>query len=70
MEEGTVNCFECAKTSDSVPAVAMCDHCGEARAYRVGGTIWGCPHQLPAVKPLGSVPAGIAQGVRHTSAAR
>jgi hypothetical protein len=78
-EEGTMNCFECAKVNDAVPAVAICDHCGvglcldhlvEARAYRVGGTIWACPHRLPRVKPLGSAPAGIAAGARHTSAVK
>lgn len=74
-----MNCFECAKANDTVPAVAVCDHCGvglcldhlfEASKYRVGGTLWDCPHNLPAVKPLRSVPAGIAHGARHTSAAR
>jgi hypothetical protein len=73
-----VNCFECAKANDSVPAVGMCDHCGvglcldhlvESRQYRVGGTIWACPHELPVVKPLRGVPAGIAHGVRHASVA-
>ncbi len=70
-----MNCFECAKANDTVPAVAVCDHCGvglcldhlvEASKYRVGGTLWDCPHNLPAVKPLRSVPAGIAHGARHT----
>ena len=74
-----MNCFECAKANDTVSAVAVCDHCGvglcldhliEARRYRVGGTIWACPHDLPAVKPLRGVPAGITEGARHTSAAR
>ena len=74
-----MNCFECAKANDTVSAVAVCDHCGvglcldhliEARGYRVGGTIWTCRHDLPAVKPLRRVPAGIAEGARHTSAAR
>ena len=48
-----MNCFECAKTNDTVPAVGVCPHCGvglcldhliEAREYRVGGTFFGCPH--------------------------
>jgi hypothetical protein len=74
-----MNCFECAKANDTVPAVATCSHCGvglcldhliEAGKYRVGGTLWACPHDLPALKPLRGVPAGIAEGARHTSAAR
>ena len=74
-----MNCFECAKANDAVPAVAMCKHCGvglcldhlvEAREYRVGGTLWGCQHDLPALKPLRGVPVGIADGVRHTSAVK
>jgi len=73
-----MNCFECAKANDTVAAVAVCDHCGvglcldhlvEAREYRVGGTIWGCPHELPAVKPLDGVPAGITAARRHHTAA-
>ena len=73
-----MNCFECTKVNDVVPAVGVCDHCGvglcldhlvEARAYRVGGTLYACPHELPTVKPLCGVPAGVAQSVRHTSAA-
>lgn len=72
-----MNCFECAKVNDSVPAVATCTHCGvglcldhfvEAREYRVGGTLFGCPHDLPALKPLRGLPAGIAQGARPVSA--
>ena len=23
-----MNCFECTKANDTVPAVAVCDHCG------------------------------------------
>ena len=23
-----MNCFECAKANDTVPAVAVCEHCG------------------------------------------
>jgi hypothetical protein len=69
-----VNCFECAKTSDTVPAVGVCEHCGvglcfdhviEAREYSVGGTRYGCGHALPLVKPLRGVPAGIAATARH-----
>ena len=51
--------------------VGLClDHLVEARTYRVGGTIWACPHGLPRVKSLRGAPAGIAGGARHTSAAR
>ncbi len=73
-----MNCFECAKTNDEVPAVALCPHCGvglcldhllEERAYRVGGTLYACPHELPAARPLRGVPAGIAASARHHSAA-
>jgi hypothetical protein len=73
-----VNCFECAKVNDTVPAVGLCRHCGvglcldhlvEAHDYRVGATRWGCPHAMPRVKPLRGVPAGIAAAARHRSAA-
>jgi len=73
-----MDCFECAKANDAVAAVAVCDHCGvglcldhliEAREYRVGGTIWGCPHTLPAVRPLHGMPAGIRSARRHHTAA-
>ena len=46
-----MNCFECAKSNDAVPAVGVCQHCGvglcldhlvEAHAFRVGGTVYGC----------------------------
>ena len=48
-----MNCFECAKTNDDVPAVGVCRHCGvglcldhlvEAHEYHVGGTPFGCAH--------------------------
>ena len=74
-----MNCFECANANDTVPAVATCGHCGvglcldhliEARKYRVGGTLWACPHNLPVSRPLRGVPAGITDGARHASAAR
>lgn len=73
-----MNCFECAKVNDSVAAVGICRHCGvglcvdhlvEAREHRIGGTIWGCPHQLPTVKTLDSVPTGIVAARRHHTAA-
>ncbi len=72
-----MNCFECAKANDAVPAVGLCQHCGvglcldhlvEAHEFRVGGTLFGCPHEMPSVKPLRGVPAGIATAARHHSA--
>ena len=69
-----MNCFECAKVDDDVPAVAVCRHCGaglclahfaEARSYRVAGTTFGCPHELPRSGPSGGVPAGTAAAARH-----
>ena len=73
-----MNCFECAKVNDSVVAVGLCQHCGvglcldhliEAHSYTVAGTQFGCPHQIPQVKPLRGVPTGIAATARHHSAA-
>ena len=73
-----MNCFECAKVSDSIPAVAVCQHCGvglcldhliEARNTRVGGTVYSCAHTLPSTRRLRGVPAGIAGAARHHSAA-
>ena len=72
-----MNCFECAKTHDTVEAVGTCKRCGvglcldhliEAREYRVGGTTFGCPHTTPRTKPLRRVPAGIAGAARHHTA--
>ena len=72
-----MNCFECAKSTDTVPAVGVCQHCGvglcldhlvEAREFRVGGTLYACGHEPPSVKPLRGVPAGIAAAARHHSA--
>jgi len=71
-----MNCFECAKASDIVPAVGLCRHCSvglcldhltEANAYRVAGTTFGCPHRIPHAIPLRGVPAGIAIARRHHS---
>ena len=73
-----MNCFECAKANDAVAAVGVCRHCNvglcldhliEASEYRVGGTIFGCAHEIPRVKPLRGVPAGIAAARRHHTAA-
>ena len=64
-----MNCFECAKANDVVPAVGLCRHCSvglcldhliEASDYRLAGTMFGCPHGIPHVKSLRGVPAGIA----------
>jgi len=72
-----MNCLECAKVNDAIPAVGVCHSCGvglcldhmiEARGYRVGGTIWGCRHQLPSPKPL-QMPEGINAARRHHTAA-
>lgn len=73
-----MNCFECAKVNDTVPAVGLCQHCGvglcldhliESHEYHVGGTMFACPHEIPSVKPLRGVPAGIAASARHRTAA-
>ncbi len=73
-----MNCFECEKTNDAVPAVAVCQHCGaglcldhliEARQYRVGGTLYACPHEIPSARPLRGMPVGIAPSARHHTAA-
>ena len=72
-----MNCFECAKVNDTVPAVAVCQHCGvglcldhlvEASEYSVGGTTFACQHEVPHVKPLCGMPAGVAAGARHHTA--
>jgi hypothetical protein len=69
-----VNCFECAKANDTIAAVDLCRHCGvglcldhliEAHEFTVGGTHYGCSHQMPQVKRLRGMPAGIAVAARH-----
>ena len=64
-----MNCFECAKVNDTVPAVGVCQHCGvglcldhlaEARDYRVGGTALrlrthDAARQDAAWRPVGAV---------------
>ncbi len=72
-----MNCFECAKAHDTVPAVGLCRHCSvglcldhliEARNYRLGGTTFGCAHALPNLKPLRGMPVGITASARpHTA---
>ena len=73
-KEPAMNCFECAKASDTVAAVGVCRHCGvglcldhliEAREYRVGGTLFDCGHQAPRAKPL----RGVAAGTAHATTA-
>jgi hypothetical protein len=73
-----MNCFECAKVNDTIPAVSICQHCGvglcldhliEASNYTVAGTHYACSHQIPHVKPLRGMPAGIAAAARHHTAA-
>jgi hypothetical protein len=73
-----MNCFECAKVSDAVPAVGLCQHCGvglcmehliEAHEASVGGTHYACLHEFPHGKQPRGVPARIAGAApRHTSA--
>ena len=72
-----MNCFECAKANDSVAAVGVCQHCGvglcldhlaEAHAFTVGGTHFACGHEIPRVKPMRGIPAGIAAAGRHDTA--
>lgn len=73
-----MNCFECAKVNDTVAAIGLCQHCGvglcldhliEASNYTVAGTHYACSHQIPHVKPLRGMPAGIAAAARHHTAA-
>ena len=72
-----MDCFECAKANDAVAAVGVCRNCGvglcfdhlmEAKVYRVGGTVYGCPHEVPSARLLRGVPAGIAGSARHHTA--
>ena len=64
-----MNCFECAKANDAVPAVGVCQHCGvglcldhliEAQYHRLAWHHYACATQIPSMKPLRGVPAGIA----------
>ena len=73
-----MNCFECAKVNDTVPAVGVCRHCGvglcldhlaETNAFTVGGTHYACRHDIPRVPPMRGVPGGIAPAARHHTAA-
>ena len=69
-----MNCFECAKVSDTVAAVGVCDHCGvglcldhliEAHEFTVGAMHYACNHEIPHVKPMRGMPAGISAAARH-----
>lgn len=71
-----MNCFECAKVHDTVAAIGVCRNCGvglcfdhliESSEFRSGGVL-GCRHEIPRVKSLGDVPAGIAESARHHTA--
>lgn len=72
-----MNCFEGAKTDDSVAAVGVCLECGvglcldhlvDTGAYLLGGTAIGCGHELPRMKPLHGVVEGIEAAARHQTA--
>ena len=63
-----MNCFECAKAGESVPAVGVCRRCGvglclehlaEAEAFTVGGTHYACAHAAPNGEPLRAQPAEV-----------
>ena len=65
-----MNCYECAIKGETVAAVATCQHCGaglclehlrEAQAYRVGGTVIGCAHDLSAVPASGGMSGAAAR---------
>lgn len=70
-------CFECAKTNDTVAAVAICQHCGVGLCFDhlieethsvIGGTHEGCRHEVPQVSPLVEGPANIAVSARRHTA--
>jgi hypothetical protein len=56
-----MDCYEYTRSGDAAPAVSICRNCGaglcidhtyEAGEYRVGGTTFGCPHDLR--RPVGT----------------
>jgi hypothetical protein len=72
-----MNCFECAKANDTIPAVGVCQHCGvglcldhliEAGKFTVGGALYACSHEIPRTRPRQGVPAGIMAAARHHTA--
>jgi hypothetical protein len=63
-----MNCYECALRGESATAVATCGHCGvgmclehlrKAQSHRVGGTLYGCPHDLSAAAMTRSPAAAV-----------
>jgi hypothetical protein len=73
-----MNCYECAKVNDTVAAVGVCQRCGvglcldhliEAHNYSVAGTRYSCSHQVPQIRSLRGMPAGIAAAARRHAAA-
>lgn len=72
-----MNCYECAKVNDTIPALGVCQRCGvglcldhlaEAHAFTVGGTHYACMHEIPSVPPMQGPQAGIAAAARHPRA--
>lgn len=66
-----MNCYECALRGETGSAVASCGHCqvglclehlAEAQRYRVGGTLFGCPHDLSAASSRFGVAAAAGDG--------
>jgi len=64
-----MGCYECALRDEAVAAVAVCQHCGVglclehlavAEAHRVGGTRFGCPHDLARASARRRTPAAVA----------
>jgi hypothetical protein len=70
-----MNCFECAARGEEAVAVAICPHCGigicidhlaAALDFRVGGTTYGCRHDLSAARRASRAGAhGPSSGHRH-----
>jgi hypothetical protein len=63
-------CFECALKGETGAAIATCGHCGvglcldhlrEQQAYRVGGTTFGCSHDLSAIPARRGMALGVAR---------
>ena len=71
-----MNCYECAIQGEAVPAVATCPHCNVGMClehlqlsldYRIGGTTYGCRHDLSArpAEPAVTAAAAGSNGHRH-----
>ena len=69
-----MNCYECAIQGEGVPAVAICPHCNVGMClehlqlsldYRVGGTGYGCRHDLDTRPAKGAVAAAAAGSNGH-----